>query len=326
MLTAFTYYDPEEEGRIQHGIKDSRFFNYEQGIVEEFAKEHHGILRAACPSCGQADVWPIFGRMGIKYEHCRSCSTIFSAVKDEDVETYFGQPRLKKLRLSDDYQDYAEKNRSVRWDELLDWLGFRAFRYLGRNEGLHIVDYGNRWKGFVKRIKSSPLCGSYVGKDSLLTVDENNDNKKKIADIVLAINYLEKVTRPCDFFQAIYEELQEGGLLVFSIKAGNGFDILKLGGNNPSLLPFEHNYLPSRVGIERLLDRTGFDLLEYTTPGTFDLNYVISNADKLDEQDFFMRYFLNNTTPNIKAEFQRFLQRSGMSSYAQLIARKRVGK
>ena len=113
--------------------------------------------------------------------------------------------------------------------------------------------------------------------------------------------------------------------MVFSIKAGNGFDILKLGGNNPSLLPFEHNFLPSRDGIEILLERTGFELLEYTTPGTFDLNYVKNNKSRLGKDDYFLQYFLSHASENSLAEFQRFLQRSGMSSHAQLIARKKVG-
>lgn len=54
-----------------------------------------------------------------------------------------------------------------------------------------------------------------------------------------------------------------------------------------------------------MLAQTGFELLEFTTPGTFDLNYVKANKDGLAE-----------------ADFQRFIPKSGLSSYAQVIARR----
>lgn len=326
MLTAFTYYDPEEEGRIQHGMKDNVFFAKEKNIVLEFAGHHHGIWRPVCPSCGSEDVWPVFERLGIRYEGCSSCGTLFAGVKDEEVEAYFAQPDLCDLRLSPKYQAHAGESRSRRWGEILDWLKFRAFRYLGKNSGLCICDYGNRWQEFAQMIKESSLCAEYEIRDSLLVDACETDASCGSMDMVLAFSYLERCTNPRMFFCEAWDKLREGGLLVFSIKAGNGFDILKLRGKNPSLLPFEHNFLPSREGIETLLYRTSFELLEYTTPGTFDLNYVMENKDGLGKEDYFLRYFLEHAESNALAEFQRFLQRSGMSSHAQLIARKKVGK
>ena len=323
MLTAFTYYDPEEEGRIQQGMKETSFFAEEKEIAKEFAEEHHSAWRADCPCCGQQEAWPIFERHGISYEQCRACGTLFAAVKDEDVDAYFRQPRLRELRLSEAYQRNAAESRSRRWEDILAWLEFRAFRYLGRSKDLRVIDYGNRWRSFAEMLSESELCGAYEARDSLL-VDGEGRGAEMQADIVLALNYLERLTAPENFFREAASMLSFDGLLVFSIKAGNGFDILKLRGNHPNLLPYEHNFLPSRAGIERLLARTGFELLEYTTPGTFDLNYVIGNKDRLGEHDYFTRYFLEHATPNAQAEFQRFLQRSGMSSYAQLIARKKV--
>lgn len=326
MLTAFTYYDPEEEGRIQRSMKDNVFFAQEKHIVQEFAERHHGVWRPICPSCGSEDVWPIFKRLGIRYEVCNSCGSLFAGVKDKEVEAYFAQSELRSLRLSHKYQDYARESRSLRWREILDWLKFRTFRYLGKNEGLHICDYGNRWQEFAQMIRESSLCEAYEMKDSLLTDECETDVSSSMIDMVLAFSYLERCTVPEEFFCEAWNRLREGGLLIFSIKAGNGFDILKLRGENPSLLPFEHNFLPSREGIENLLHCTGFELLEYTTPGTFDLNYVLENKDGLGKDDYFLRYFLVHAESNVLAEFQRFLQRSGMSSHAQLIARKKVDR
>ena len=67
------------------------------------------------------------------------------------------------------------------------------------------------------------------------------------------------------------------------------------------------------------------ELLEFTTPGTFDINYVKANQDGIDREYYFIRYFLAAASPTVQAEFQRFIQKAGMSSYAQIIARRLDG-
>ena len=70
-----------------------------------------------------------------------------------------------------------------------------------------------------------------------------------------------------------------------------------------------------------MLEEAGFEMLEITTPGTFDWNFVKTNSAGISEKEYFLRYFMNTATPNMEAEFQRFLQQSGMSSYAQVVAK-----
>ena len=139
MLTAFSYYDPEEENRIQQGMKNTAFFEREREIAHGFAASHQGLWRGTCPACGQEAAWPIFERDGVAYERCRECGSLFAAVKDADVAAYFAQEDLRSLRCSDEYQENSTESRSRRWDDILAWLGFRAFRYLGHSGGLSIA-------------------------------------------------------------------------------------------------------------------------------------------------------------------------------------------
>lgn len=321
MLTAFTYYDPEEEDRIQRGMKGSPFFEREREMARAFAlaHPHHRTEAGTCPACGGRQVAPFFATWGIRYYRCAACGTIFDNVTPAEAQAYFSQPELQKLRISDAYQDAAAKSREQRWQDLIDWIAFRAFRYLGRNTGLSVLDYGNRWRGFSEMLRTSDFTGTYTLRDSLLSPDAPCGS----ADIVLALNYTERCTEPHTFLEEVRGNLAKDGLFIFSIKAGHGFDILTLRENNRSILPYEHNFLPSRDGIATLLDAAGFELLEYTSPGTFDFNYVKAHKDGLGGSNYFMRYFIEHATANAQAEFQRFLQRSGMSSYAQLIARRR---
>ena len=124
-------------------------------------------------------------------------------------------------------------------------------------------------------------------------------------------------------FREFHDCLRPKGLLVLSTKAGSGLDVLLLRGNNGNVFPYEHVLMPSREGLQILLEDAGMELLEFTTPGTFDVNYVRTNKAGIAREDCFMRYFLDTASPNAEAEFQRFIQRAGLSSYAQIVARRK---
>lgn len=85
---------------------------------------------------------------------------------------------------------------------------------------------------------------------------------------------------------------------------------------------YESIFLPSTNGAETLLNKAGFNILEISTPGTLDIEHVLKNSDQLKPDDLFTKYLLTQTDRYVLAEFQRFLQKSGMSSHARIIAQK----
>ena len=78
-------------------------------------------------------------------------------------------------------------------------------------------------------------------------------------------------------------------------------------------------------GISKLLKDNGFDLLEITSAGVMDVKYVLDDAGDFEGQDGFVQYLLKETDETVLHEFQRFLQKSCMSSYVRVIARKTKG-
>lgn len=324
MLTAFNYYEPEEENRIQKGMKENPFFEQELHTAETFARNHPKILppKERCIVCGSNKLHKFYEKWGIKYLRCEECYSIMADVAEEDVAEYVQSDILNAIRLSEEYQSNGLENRRQRWEEFLDWLRYRIFRYCGKNTGFSVLDYGTRWKGLEELLRESDLCENYELRDSILTDTTCRQTLSQPADIVLALDYIQQKTKPVQFFRKVHNDLKKGGLFVLGTKVGSGFDILTLRENNRNVFPYEHVLMPSREGIGILLSQTGFELLEFTTPGSFDLNYVKSNRNGLAEDDYFMRYFLETATPSAEAEFQRFIQKCGLSSYAQAIARR----
>lgn len=323
MLTAFNYYDPEEEERVRKGIKENPFFRKELTLAEAFSLTHpkHGKSLDHCLVCGSEKLQTFFWKWGIRYLRCDHCYSIMADVDEMDVRAYAALESLKGIRCSTEYQEEGMAARKSRWEEIVDWLRFRAYRYCGRNKALAIIDYGNRWEAFCTMLEQSELCGEYHLRKSILP--QRSDDAAVQADLILSFDYLQQVSSPKEFFYEVHENLTPQGILVLGMKVGSGMDVLLLRENNKNVFPYEHVLMPSKEGLRILLDEAGLELLEFTTPGTFDINFVRANKDGIAREDYFMRYFMDTATPSAEAEFQRFIQRAGLSSYAQIIARRK---
>lgn len=323
MLTAYNYYEPEEENRVRKNLKDSALFERELSLAERYSGCHPSgtVFRESCPMCGSASVHPFYEKWGVRYVRCGSCASVFADVSQEAAENFRGMEARRELRLSETYQAEAASARSMMWQETLDWLRFRSYRYLGRNEGLAVCDAGCRWRGFRDLLLSSGLCGSYQAFDSILD-DAGARGTDIRADIVLALDYMQQLHSPDGLLALAGEHLKKGGLLVISTRLGTGLDTLLLKEKNRNVFPYEHILLPSREGIRAMLEKAGLEVLEFTTPGTFDVNYIKANLDAVSGTAEFVHYFLSRSTPELEAEFQRFIQKAGLSSHAQVIARK----
>ena len=349
MLTAYNYYEPEEENRVRKNLKDSALFERELSLAERYSGCHPSgtVFRESCPMCGSASVHPFYEKWGVRYVRCGSCASVFADVSQEAAENFRGMEARRALRLSETYQAEAAAARSMMWQETLDWLRFRTYRYLGRNGGLAVCDAGCRWRGFRDMLLASGLCGSYQAFDSILddaggipvpgpcSTDGSGtffDDRPCStagdcgtdggADIMLALDYMQQLHSPDGLLALAGEHLKKGGLLVISTRLGTGLDTLLLKEKNRNVFPYEHILLPSREGIRAMLEKAGFEVLEFTTPGTFDVNYIKANLDAVSGTAEFVHYFLSRSTPELEAEFQRFIQKAGLSSHAQVIARK----
>ena len=106
-----------------------------------------------------------------------------------------------------------------------------------------------------------------------------------------------------------------------SARIGTGFDILVLK-EHAQIYPYEYVSLLSKQGIERVLRHAGFEMLDYSTPGSMDVGYVKNKLPFVSSENLFVKNLISNSDQLLLDEFQRFLQKSGMSSYAHIVAKK----
>lgn len=268
--------------------------------------------------CGKGKQKKFFTKWGIDYYRCAACGTIWADVSARNLTAFKSNNQLVKLRTSQEYQQNAIKKRDITWEELIDWLKFRTYRYLGTRY-VKIIDYGNRYLGFVEKIKKSSLSQAYELRESILTIKTDNLSE---ADIILYMDNLQCTVNPLADIKSVIQNLRPGGLLFLGTRIGTGFDILALR-EHAKIFPYEHSFLPSVSVLEKLLINAGLDVLEIATPGRLDVPYVIANKDKIPEQEYFIKYLIENGNKTVFQELQRFLQKNHLSSYAQIVARRR---
>lgn len=278
-------------------------------------------LNRSCAVCGSKNAELFFKKWGVSYYRCRECETIFVYVDEAVLEQYKNDNRLIGFRTGVEYQKEAAERRDIFWDELLDWISFRTYRHKGVNKELDVLDYGNRYQQFVNRIQNSGLCKSYTLKESILLSEFQQEELSKKADVVLYLDKIQQSAHPAEDLREVNARLKEDGLLFLSTRMGTGFDILTLK-EHAQIFPYEHVLLPSGKGLELVLNQTGFKVLEYSTPGQMDVGYVRSQVEYIDESNYFFKFLMRNGDTATMREFQRFLQKSGMSSHGHIVAKK----
>ena len=276
-----------------------------------------------CPVCGGARNEILFKKWGIPYATCSHCWSASLSISPDShtITRYFYESKLSQLRASRDYQQLVSNNRRELWEHQIGWIEGRIGRYLG-NSKYSVIDWGSKFVGWTDSLGTA----SFVEK---LDVEEplppilRPDREKEEANIVCLMDVLQRISHPQEELNKIHRRLSPEGLLIVTCRAGSGFDILTLRENSYSIFPLDHILLPSPKGMEVLLDEAGFDVLEITTPGLFDMKYIQKAKAHIPKDQYFARYITDLDDDLILERMQGFLQRNNLSSHVRCVAKRR---
>jgi len=175
-------------------------------------------------------------------------------------------------------------------------------------------------------LKESGLCSDLLPVDEMTLANRPGDSgKQDPVQAALLLESLDRVDDPVRLLEAVRARLSEGGLLFVTALVSSGFDLAVLGLKNLYLYPPDRANCFSLRGLRELLSRVGFQLLEVSTPGVLDVEIVRShlNRDPALSVSGFEREILESDGPTQEA-FQEFLQQQGLSSFARIVATKRL--
>lgn len=144
-----------------------------------------------------------------------------------------------------------------------------------------------------------------------------------LEEAIVMLESLDRVDDPRGLLQSAAARMKDGGLLFVTSLAASGFDLQVLGLKNRYLYPPDRTNCFSLRGLQQMLESQGFKLLEVSTPGVLDLQIVQAHlqTDPSLPLSRFERQVVEADAETC-SEFQSFLQRRRLSSFARIVAKK----
>lgn len=259
-----------------------------------------------CQACGSRDARPAFDRFGLTYKECVACATVYLS------------PRPDESRLAED----ARSSDAARfWRERLLPETEQARRdkiLLPRTDWVRdaMSEYGTGAGAIIDLRPHEPLPHGRSGPAGPAAE----------ATGVGAITAFEVVDRTADLpslVRAAREALAPGGLLFVTAPSISGFELQVLWDRAPTLAPPEKLNVLSIAGFHALFSQ-GWEILELSTPGMFDVETVrrAVAAEPTVAWPRFVRTLVSETDEQRRMEFQEYLQRARLASFARLIVRR----
>ena len=280
-----------------------------------------GTSRSVCAACGSG--LELAGEVeSLAYARCTGCSSLF--LRDlpahaDWADLLRGVNGFKQSPAAFQH-DIAPSRRENVFAPKLEWIeGVLRF------QGLHaarLVEIATIPSEFSALLEGSRVFSSVsVLEESEVEDDERHD---AFADAAVLVQSLDRSDDPNRLLRTVHGNLDAGGLVFVTAQVPSGFDMSTLGLGNMYLYPPDRANCFSLRGLQTLLDRAGFDLIEVSTPGVLDVEIVeahIKEGVPLRLSSF--ESPLMSADREGKEALQTFLQQSRMSSFARIVGSKR---
>lgn len=307
--------------------------------IEWLQAQRHAFVNVPCPACGSTGGEVAFVKFTFPFSRCAECSTLYMNPRpSESVMTEY-------YVRSENYRYWAEHifpaSENVRREKVQGpWLervaaycerynvprntllevgpGFGTFAQLAGESGLF---------DRVIAIEPTPELAAACRARGVEVIElrvEDARHMLGMVDVAVAFEVIEHLFDPAVFLRGMALSMAPGGLLVLSCPNGMGFDIATLGAGALAV-DAEHVNLFNPVSLSALVTSCGFEVLEMTTPGRLDAEFVreavLAGQYDLTAQPLLQRVLVDEWE-QLGGPFQRFLSDNGLSSHMWLAARR----
>ncbi|MEE9276764.1 MAG: class I SAM-dependent methyltransferase [bacterium] len=295
------------------------------------------FVEIRCPACDSPDSRPEFSKCGFGYKCCPACGSLFMSPRPrpEAMDAYYRDSEA----MSHWARVFYKETEAVRREQILrpraglagEWaekLGLRGpFVDVGSGFGV-LLEEVRDLRVFEKVIGVEPsaelaaLCRKR-GFEILERKAEEVGDREVEAVFATSFEVIEHVFDPAEFLGAIRRLLRPGGVVLFTTLTISGFDMLELWAESKSIFPPHHVNLMSTRGIRKMVERSGLELLDLSTPGQLDVDIVrnmLEGNPGLPVSRFARE--ISGASEEIREGFQEFLRENLLSSHVRVVARR----
>ncbi|MFH1727671.1 MAG: methyltransferase domain-containing protein [Pseudomonadota bacterium] len=329
----------------QADIKPYELFKKYLEIVDKEVKrlliDKNDLKKINCPACKSDNSKFAFKKFGLAYAECLQCGSLYISPRpsDDKINKYF----LKSRATAFWNEHILKKTIQSRVQHLIRpevmWVANTTGTFC--KEPNTFIEIKSRYPEFLEGIEQLKLfkekiiidpemllSESFVDKNGFTIIkdlDRNNECKNIKADVATGFYLLDRLSEPYELLKTLNSMLLDKGLLFLISTTISGLDLQVLWENSNAIFPPENMNILSIEGFKILLDNCGFEIIELSTPGQLDLEYI-KNAMKYNKNlqiPRFLSYFINNRDERAQERFQEFLQEVRLSSHLRIVARKK---
>jgi SAM-dependent methyltransferase len=283
-----------------------------------------------CAGCGTGAPRPAFATEGFAWVQCGACRSVYVSPRPTatQLERYYAESEASRFRAAEFADATAAQRRHHQLRNNALWMA-----QVAEAQGLPLRptfgDFRTYAAGLFEEVAALGFFGElysldpqYRGATSFAAALDSGSTTR--FDAISAFEKLEHQFCPKSFLEALRARLKPGGLLFLTTRTISGFDLQTLWDKAPYIFAPEHLNLLSIEGIELALQRSGFELIELSTPGQLDVELVrqTCSADPSIELPPFFSELLARRDRFAHADFQEFLQKHRLSSHVRVAARK----
>ena len=338
--TRFTANRTIEEGRkiFESRINDAKIIYDKFGLDFQYRP---------CPICGQ-DEYINLEKFINRYDvcKCKICNSEYAnPVPSLDALSYYynkceNNKLFAKLNITRQMKDF-------RLDSRIDFIKKFVEKIISRkNEGrINILEIGcnngtflsllNEFISSIGAQSKIDLYGIDIDKNVIEnTVDESLNLHVLPAeqieelnikfDMILHFELIEHLRDPVSFINSIYENLFDGGFVIFTTTNSLGLEIKAIGYNKTRLLA--HSIFPpmhlnafNTQNILLFANKNKFKLRTIETPGKLDMDLLTTVSDELEDENLKEIALMDEKT---KAYFQYLTSYLNSSSHMRVVFKK----
>jgi hypothetical protein len=287
---------------------------------------------SACPACGSSKLEAGFSKSGLDYLQCALCESLWASPRPsaDQYEWYLHKSPAAQFRCDPEYLRGIEgRMRDValpRADQLESLAGqvpgSGSIVQVGPRNPMVLEQLERRGLGPLACVNPLPPYRSLGGPD-VTTHADLTQLANRSAKIVAIFDSFEHERDVAGLLAQAHRVLVPGGFLAVTARSGSGFDVQVLW-EHADVSPLEHLNLISVEGMQIALAGSGFEVLEFSTPGQLDVQVVQRlRTEKGAVLPRFLEYLLAHRDAICHEKFQDFIQEQRLSSHMRLVARKR---
>lgn len=323
-------------------IKPSEMVNQWKGLVEKelstFFPDRNSWIKVGCFGCKTPNEVFAFEQFGIKYNECKSCGSLFAPERpsEKDLWRWYRESDSSKYWRNELLPASAEARMEKITRPRAEWILDGIAEYLPNVKKLvDVSSYGGALVELIQTgcnsISDVTLAGvtadletvslpGIKAQPTMMTELSGLEN----ADVITAIDIFDRAADLEQMVNSMQRLLTPGGLLFSTLPVASGFEIQTLWDRSPSIIPPDKLNLPSVKYLSNVFSSPGWEILELSTPGMFDVETVYKEMKKEPEIQWprAVRALVEDSDQTTRTSLVELLQSIRRTSFARLVVRK----